>query len=155
MMTPGRYDLPAKYRIAFWGKRGRCQPCDKEDRAISYFPPDKITGRNKEKDGTTKSNNYNGVLNPGDTGDVIQYAACPGPNERQNMRSTFQYFGKRNGDIGGLEFVTLEIIPKNTQLCHWYGSGWWSERGLKRIDVGTTKYPAPLRAKKNAKVSRK
>ena len=117
MMTPGRYDLPAKYRIAFWGKRGRCQPCDKEDRAISYFPPDKISGRNKEKDGTTKSNNYNGVLNPGDTGDVIQYAACPGPNERQNMRSTFQYFGKRNEwrcyfrDYSK-EYATLPLVRK-------------------------------------------
>jgi hypothetical protein len=134
--------------MAFWGRRGRCQTCDKEDRAISFFPPDKRTGRNLEKDGTNKVNNYNGVLNPGGTGDVIQYAACPGPNERQNMRSTFQYFGIRNGDIGGLEFVTLETILKNTQLCHWYGSGWWSDRGLKRIDVSTTRYPAPLRKKK-------
>lgn len=146
-----RYDLPAKYRIAFWGKRGKCQTCDKEDRAISYYPPDKVTGRNRNVDGTNKVNNYNGVLNPGGTGDLIQYAACPGPNERQNMRSTFQYFGIRNGSIGGLEFITLEQIPKNTQLCHWYGSGWWNDRGIKRIDVGTRKYPAPLRENKTFK----
>ena len=61
------------------------------------------------------------------------------------MRSTFQYFGLRNGDLGGLEFVTLVPVPKNTQLLHWYGSGWWEERGIKRADVGTKRYPAPLR----------
>ena len=61
------------------------------------------------------------------------------------MRSTFQYFGLRNGDIGGLEFVTLVPVPKNTQLVHWYGSDWWEVRGLKRQDVGTKRYPAPLR----------
>ncbi len=144
-----RYDLPAKYRMAYWGKRGRCSSCDVEDRAISYYPPNPITGSNidpKIPGGRTlKRHNYNGVLNPGDTGDIIQYAACPGPNEKQNMRSTFQYFGLRNGDIGGLEFVTLVPVPKNTQLLHWYGSGWWEERGIKRQDVGTKRYPAPLR----------
>ena len=63
-------------------------------------------------------------------------------------RSTFTYWGKRNGDYGGLEFKTLEVIPKNTQLCHWYGSGWWSARGVKRFDIGTVKYPAPLRLRR-------
>merc|ERR1711966_300404 len=105
-----RYRLPAKYKIVFHGKRGRCQTCDKEDRAISYYPPNKDTGRNKDSNGNI-SVNYNGVLNPGGTGDMIQYAACPGPGERQNMRSTFHYWGIRNGTIGGLEFMTLEPIP--------------------------------------------
>jgi len=147
-----RYDLPANYRMAYWGMRGRCQTCDVEDRAISFYPPNSVTGTNidpKVEGGRTlKTDNYNGVLNPGGTGDVVQFAGCPGPKERQNMRSTFQYWGCRNGDVGGLEFVTLMPIPKNTQLLHWYGSGWWSERGIKRQDVGTTRYPAPLRDKK-------
>ena len=135
--------------MAYWGKRGQCANCDVEDRAISFYPPNPVTGSNidpKIAGGRTlKRDNYNGVLNPGNTGDVIQYAACPGPNEKQNMRSTFQYFGLRNGDIGGLEFVTLMPVPKNTQLLHWYGSGWWEVRGIKRMDVGTKRYPAPLR----------
>eukprot|EP00541_Cyclophora_tenuis_P010418 CAMPEP_0116553494 /NCGR_PEP_ID=MMETSP0397-20121206/7082_1 /TAXON_ID=216820 /ORGANISM="Cyclophora tenuis, Strain ECT3854" /LENGTH=59 /DNA_ID=CAMNT_0004078579 /DNA_START=405 /DNA_END=581 /DNA_ORIENTATION=+ len=59
------------------------------------------------------------------------------------MRSTFQYFGLRNGHLGGLEFVTLEPVRKNHQLCHWYGAGWWSARDVKRQDVGTAQYPAP------------
>ncbi len=113
---------------------------------MSYFPPDKITGKNKNKDGTIKMS-YNGVLNPSGTTDLIQYAACPGPAERQNIRSTFQYWGLRNGDIGGLEFISIEPIQAGAILCYWYGSGWWKERGIKRVNVGTSKYPAPLRQK--------
>jgi len=139
-----RFPLPPNYRIAFHGKRGKCRPCDKEDRAISFYPPNPQTGKNRNRDGKIITNNYNGVLNPDQTGDLIQYASCPGPNERQNM-STFQYWGKRNGTYGGLEFLTLEEIPANTQLCHWYGSGWWSARGIKRVNVGLGKYPAPKR----------
>jgi len=137
----------ARYRIAFWGKRGKCQSCGKEDRAISFYPPNKKTGRNKSA-GEPWIDNYNGVLNPEGTGDLIQYAACPGPNEHQNMRSTFQYFGKRHGILGGLEFKTVLPVAKNTQLCHWYGPGWWSARGIKRLDVGTEHYPAPRRERK-------
>ncbi|KAL3817520.1 hypothetical protein ACHAXA_003693 [Cyclostephanos tholiformis] len=154
-----RYDLPKSYRMAYWGVRGRCQSCDVEDRAISFYPPDPRTGSNidprVEGGRTLKRHNYNGVLNPGGTGDLIQYAGCPGTNEVQNMRSTFQYFGLRNGIIGGLEFVTLMPVPKNTQLLHWYGSGWWSERGIKRQDVGTKKYPAPLRQGTSSVVTNK
>lgn len=142
-----RYDLPSKYRIAFWGRRGKCPASSKEDRAICFYPPDRVTGRNKDENGNLVSTNYNGVLDPSATGDLIQYAACPGPNERQNMRSTFQYWGNRNGKLGGLEFITLEPIAKNTQLCHWYGPDWWSARGIKRTNVGTSKYPAPQRKK--------
>ena len=150
-----RMDLPKGYRMAYWGIRGRCSAFNVEDRAISYYPPNPRTGTNIDEtiEGgrTLKRHNYNGVLNPGGTGDIIQYAGCPGPDERQNMRSTFQYYGLRNGKIGGLEFVTLMPIKKHTQLLHWYGSGWWKERGIKRQNVGTTKYPAPRRlAKKDS-----
>jgi hypothetical protein len=51
--------------------------------------------------------------------------------------------------MGGLEFVTMMPVPKNTQFLHWYGSGWWGERGIKRQDVGTKRYPAPLRPTKD------
>ena len=120
--------------MAYWGIRGRCQTCDVEDCAISFCHPNPVSGTNidlKVEGGwTLKTDNYNGVLNPGGTGDVIQYAGCPGPNEKQKMRSTFQYYGLRNGIVGGLEFVSLMPIPKNTQLLHWYGSVWWSERDI-------------------------
>ena len=141
-----RFDLPARYRMAFYGIRGKCASADKEDRSISFYPPHPRTGSNfNPNTRTLKRNNYNGVLNPEGTGDVLQYAACPGPNERQNIKSTFRYWGMRNGYMGGLEFITIEPIPKETMLCHWYGSGWWSSRGIKRCDIGTKKHPAPKR----------
>jgi hypothetical protein len=141
-----RFDLPKAYRMAYYGVRGKCPASDKEDRSISFYPPHPVTGSNCfPNTRTLKRHNYNGVLNPAGSGDILQYAACPGPTERQNIRSTFRYWGKRNGDLGGLEFVTLEPVPKNTMLCHWYGSGWWSARGIQRTDIGTVKYPAPKR----------
>jgi hypothetical protein len=149
-----RFELPPHYRMAFHGMRGKCPTSDREDRSISYYPPNPVTGSNCiPSSRTLRSDNYNGVLNPKDTRDVLQYAACPGPTERQNCRSTFRYFGKRNGRLGGLEFIALETIPKNTLLCHWYGAGWWSARNIKRQDVGSPKYPAPKRpAPKREKV---
>ena len=147
-----RHDLPKNYRMVLWGYRGRCNPCDMEDRSVSFYPPNVKTGQNYIPfTQTLKINNYNGVINPHHTGDLLQYASCPGPTERQNMRSTFQYFGLRNGTMGALEYVTLEHIPKNTQVCQWYGSGWWSAREIKRLDVGTIKYPAPKRIDKKEK----
>jgi len=141
-----RFDLPPRYRMAFHGIRGKCKPSNQEDRSISYYPPHPVTGSNYfPNTRTLKRHNYNGVLNPTNTGDILQYAACPGPTERQNVRSTFRYWGKRNGIHGGLEFLTIEPIPKNTMLCHWYGAGWWSARGIQRMDVGTKTHPAPKR----------
>jgi hypothetical protein len=49
---------------------------------------------------------------------------------------------------GARQFVTTQRIRKNEQLCHWYGPEWWSARNLKRANVGTSKYPAPLRESK-------
>jgi hypothetical protein len=46
------------------------------------------------------------------------------------------------------QFVTTQRVRKNEQLCHWYGPEWWSARNLKRANVGTEKYPAPLRESK-------
>ena len=146
-----RYDLPPKYRLVFHGRRGRSIPSDKEDRSICFYPPNPKTGSNYiPSTRTLRSDNYNGVINPKDTGDLMQYAAAPGPTERQNCRSTFRYWGKRNGCMVGLEFVTLEDIPKNTLLLHHYGPGWWSARNFKPQDVGSDTYPAPKRKSKQA-----
>jgi hypothetical protein len=147
-----RFDLPPRYRLVFHGKRGQCDSSDREDRSLSFYPPDPTSGSNFYTDQQSvkvrKTNNYNGILNPKGTGDRMQYAACPGPSERQNLKSTFQYFGVRNGQVGGLEFVTTDAVPKHTQLCFWYGAGWWTARGVKRRDVGTLKYPVPKRKKR-------
>ena len=55
-----RFPLPPKYRIVFHGIRGRCLDCTKEDRSISFYPPDKLTGRNKDANGNIIAK-YNGV----------------------------------------------------------------------------------------------
>jgi hypothetical protein len=46
------------------------------------------------------------------------------------------------------QFVTTQRVRKHEQLCHWYGAEWWSARNLKRANVGTAQYPAPLRESK-------
>jgi hypothetical protein len=151
-----RYNLPARYRIAFHGIRGKCSTSDKEDRSLSFYPPDPVSGSNFQAESglrKRKINNYNGVVNPKDTGDVMQFAACPGPSERQNLRSTFQYFGKRHGRLAALEFLTTEPVSRNAQLCFWYGSGWWSARHVKRCDVGTESHPAPKRKQRKTKIA--
>jgi hypothetical protein len=82
-----RYDLPKNYRMALFGNRGRCKTSDKEDRSVSFYPPDQRTGRNYYPwTKTLRTDNYNGVLNPAGTGDLLQFASCPGPAERQNIR---------------------------------------------------------------------
>jgi hypothetical protein len=81
------FDLPKNYRMVLWGYRGKCNPSDKEDRSVSFYPPNPTTGRNFVPfTKTLKTDNYNGVINPMDTGDLLQFASCPGPTERQNMR---------------------------------------------------------------------
>ena len=54
-----------------------------------------------------------------------------------------------------VQFVTTQRIRKNEQLCHWYGPDWWSARNLKRANVGTAKYPAPLRESKEQGAQKK
>ena len=140
-----RMAIPKGYRLVYWGRRDRCPRCDKEDRCVSFYPMSKHTGERSA---------YNGVINPGGTDDVMQFASCPGPNELCNMRSTDTYYGQRNGELCGLEFVTTRPIAPNEQLTHWYGPGWFKVREIKRTDVGTKRYPAPRREPtKKAKTS--
>jgi hypothetical protein len=81
------HDLPRHYRMVLWGRRGKCSPSNKDDRSVSYYPPNPRTGRNYIPfTKTLRTDNYNGVINPLDTGDLLQYASCPGPTERQNIR---------------------------------------------------------------------
>lgn len=81
------FDLPKNYRMVLWGYRGKCNSSDKEDRSVSFYPPNPVTGRNYFPfTKMLKTDNYNGVINPTDTGDLLQFASCPGPTERQNMR---------------------------------------------------------------------
>ena len=147
-----RYDLPAKYRLIFHGKRGKARTSDKDDRSMSFYPPNPKTGSNYiPSTRTQRTDNYNGVLNPKGTGDLMQFASAPGPGERQNCKSTFKYFGKRNGVLGGMEFISVEAIPRNTMILFNYGPGWWAARDMSPSDVGTKQFPAPKRKPKQIK----
>jgi hypothetical protein len=87
------HSLPRHYRMVLWGMRGRCSPSNKEDRSVSYYPPNPRTGRNFFPfTKALRTNNYNGVINPTNTGDLLQYASCPGPTERQNIRCVISFF---------------------------------------------------------------
>jgi hypothetical protein len=87
------------------------------------------------------------VINPTDcAGSVLQFAACPGPNERANMHGTSTYFGERGGSFVGREYVTTCAVKRGMQLAHWYGEGWWAARHIKRADMATGRYPMPRRA---------
>ena len=91
LLLVARRDLPAGYRMVYWGARTRCPYLYQEDRCLLF---DKAGCGN------------NGVINPGEgalakRGSLLQFAACPGPDERANMRGTRRYFGRRNGTLAG------------------------------------------------------
>ena len=136
-----RRALPKGYRMVYWGSRSRCPMLiDGEDRCLLF---DK------------KGCGNNGVINPTDhAGSVLQFASCPGPGERANMKGTGRYFGQRNGTMAGRAYVALEPIPVGTQLAHNYGEGWWEARGIARQDVGTVQYPMPRRKTSRALAAR-
>jgi len=136
-----RFDLPKGYRIIYHGTRRSLRSKeyeeldDDEDRTIWFYPGGKNTAR------------VNGYLDPTDCpGSVMQFAGCIGPGELTNCKQTNKCFGRRNGDYGGIEYITTMPVPAGTQLVHWYGSEWWKCRPeIKRMDVGTEEYPAPRR----------
>jgi len=79
-------------------------------------------------------------------GSQMQFMSNPGPNERQNMRSTNEFYGKTYEDgLVGREFVVMADVKKSHQLLIFYGNSWFDARGIDRIDVGTKRYPATLR----------
>ena len=127
------FDIPKGYKTVFWGTRRRWRDVKEgEDYAMTF-----------------RSNG--GVIDPTThkVGSQMQFMSCPGPNERMNMRSTNEFFGATyEKGLVGREFVVTEDIPKNHQLLIWYGAQWFDAREIKRMDVGTKRYPATL--KKNA-----
>lgn len=122
------FDVPKGYRAVFWGTRKRWRDTENKeggDYAMAF-----------------RSNG--GVIDPTThkTGSQLQFMSCPGPNERMNMRHTDFFFGAtREVGLVGRQFVVTEDVPKNHQFLIWYGSQWFTARGIDRIDVGTKRYP--------------
>jgi hypothetical protein len=123
--------LPKGYRMAWWGDR---------------------TTKNKlpDPDWEWALDTHSGIINarPYQKGSLLQFAACPGPNERVTVwmgpRTDSNCYKK---DLTSMIFSTSMEIPKKHQLCMMYNEDFastdefFAERGIKRADVGTTKYP--------------
>lgn len=136
------FDIPRGYKTVFWGTRKTWKATEGkegEDYAMCF-----------------RSNG--GVIDPTThkRGSQMQFMSNPGPNERQNMRSTNEFYGKTYEDgLVGREFVVMHDVKKNHQLLIWYGYSWFDARGIDRIDVGTKRYPATLRETKDDKDTKK
>jgi hypothetical protein len=133
-------DLPKGYRLALWG---RCTSDTKISDKKMEWAFDLGSGW---------------MLDPtGEKGSMVQYCPCAGPNEVAAVASSGSKRGKGN-KFGSWAFVTKEALPAGWQVTMQYGNTpkesdtFFEERGIKRIDVGTTEYPA-LRRKDAEPVS--
>jgi hypothetical protein len=125
------FDLPKGYKSVYFGTRKPIKMLNahRQDYMLSFW-----------KGG--------GVIDPQDylEGSKLQFMSNPGPNERSNVTCTDRMFGDtRDVGIVGREYKCTDFIPKGTQLLQFYGHNWFSARGIKLVDCGTKKYPAPLR----------
>jgi len=124
-------DLPKGYRTAWWGDRLNQKEVPEADWEWALD--------------TTK-----GVINarPYQNGSLLQFSACPGPHERVTL-----WMGPKcdsnldSSSLTCLMFSTTMPVPANHQLCMMYNESekstneFFEERGIKRCDVGTKKYP--------------
>mmetsp|Transcript_38260 Transcript_38260/g.103630 ORF Transcript_38260/g.103630 Transcript_38260/m.103630 type:complete len:219 (-) Transcript_38260:38-694(-) len=123
-------DLPKGYRVALWGRA------------------------RKKKDVKAKAMEWsfditNGwMIDPtGCRGSLVQFCACPGPNEAAAIYGTPTTRCDHTA-YGCWVFITGQPLPRMWQLTMQYGSNskgsdeFFKERGLTRLDVGTPKYPA-------------
>lgn len=136
------FDIPRGYKTVFWGTRKTW----------------KATEGKEGEDYAMCFRTNGGVIDPTThkRGSQMQFMSNPGPNERQNMRSTNEFYGKTYEDgLVGREFVVMHDVKKNHQLLIWYGYSWFDARGIDRIDVGTKRYPATLRETKDEKDAKK
>ena len=100
------FDIPRGYKTVFWGTRKTW----------------KATEGKEGEDYDAQSNG--GAIDPTThkRGSQMQFMSNPGPNERQNMRSTNEFYGKTYEDgLVGREFVVMHDVKKNHQLLIWYG----------------------------------
>ncbi len=128
------YDLPKNYKMVYFGTRKPVRKLNKlrKDYMLSFW-----------KGG--------GVIDPQDCpkSSKLQYMSNPGPAERSNVTCTDRMFGDtRDEGIVGREYKTTEFIPKGTQMLQFYGPQWFASRDMEKINVGTKKYPAPLKRKR-------
>merc|ERR1711879_139357 len=121
--------LPKGYRLALWGRRKRKKDVSKKAQEWAF-----IVDTGHMLDPTTEK------------GSMVQYCACPGPNERAAVTPIG---GSYAGDkYGCWVFQTIEKLRPAWQVTMQYGNtskesdNFFEERGIKRCDVGTKSYPA-------------
>jgi len=127
--------LPKGYRMALWGLLRK--PKNMTEQAMEWAF--------KLGDGR--------MLDPTDfTGSMVQFCACPGPNEAAAMQATSHQEMKK--EYGSWVFCTREQLPQSWQLTMQYGNTskqseeFFAERGIKRLDVGTRRNPVLRRKDK-------
>lgn len=128
-----RRDLPKGYRLAWWG-----------DLTTSKKLPDahwEWALETRVKGGIINARRYM-------KGSLPQFCACPGPHEKVTVKmGPNDSSNLDNSKLTCLMFSTNMPVPKNHQLCMMYSDSWkdtdefFAERGIKRCDVGTKKYP--------------
>jgi hypothetical protein len=132
-------DLPAGYRLAYWGERRpwraiSAKRCPRRDYALVLSPGA-------------------GVIDPcSHPGALLQYCSCPGPQERRNVVRGARVFGSRaTRGLVAREYRTSEPVAAGTQLCIFYGHAWFEARGIVRANCGTEAHPAPRRRARGGK----
>ena len=134
------HSLPKSYKSVYFGTRKAYHKCSAVavDYALSYW-------------------SGGGVIDPVDypIASKLQYMGNPGPNEKSNNTCSDEMFGKtRDNGCVGREYKLTAAVPKNSQLVQFYGNDWFVTRDIVRVDIGTKKFPAPLRKKRVKKVGK-
>lgn len=127
-------DLPQRYRIALWGQLKNKKDMTQKAQEWAF-----TIDRNQQLDPTKEK------------GSLVQFCPCAGPSEIAAVTpvSGGTYRGKK---YGCWVFETNQRLQQNWQLTMQYGSNskesedFFAERGIKRCDVGTPKYPALRRS---------
>jgi len=122
--------IPKGYRAALWGR---------------LFKLKDIKEKNLEWSFEMGQGTY--LVDPCDEkGSLLQFCACPGPGE---AAAVYSEPGRRWGDGFGSRSFTLPFgLKKSWQVTLQYGDNtheseqFFKDRGIRRMDVGTTKYPA-------------
>ena len=135
-----RHPIPKNYRLVYWGalRRGSDVKIGDagEDHMIDFCP----NPYSDQSRGTIDPTWYKGA--------IAQFAATNGPGELISMTpeyGSFGNYGKKRTACAGRTYRFVRNIPKGMQITHDYGGGWMEERGIKRLRVGTERYPTLCR----------
>ena len=143
-----RHEIPKNYRLVYWGKlcRNSELKSSAHDHMIEFCP----NAYSDQSRGTIDPTVY--------SGSIAQYAATNGPGELITMTPEYASFGgwgKNRTKCAGRTYRFVRPLPKGMQVTHDYGSGWMECRGLKRLCVGTDRYPTLRRGQGGYTVKQK